>query len=690
MNKRQDTEASQLPIRQAFFNNSDQLEISVLGDLAIRYRNKQIGVKNLKARVLIGYLGMSLHGSASREHLVGLLWSTSPEDKARASLRQVIRSLRQSFDDVGFGGLQVDRQNLGLLQSSFSIDLVDTLKALDAGHVSTRLLRQERIADSLCEGIDDIDAGFRNWLMVQREQFGQRLVRGLEKLLEGKESDEKRKDAAQALIQIDPTHERACRHLMRAHASNGDTSAALAVYNRLWHLLDLDYDVEPTDLTKSLVAAIKLGEVPAFDRILEEPRSPITTISPPSNPTSISEADQAPKRLTLMVGHFDLDGVRDEQRHICLGFRSELIATLTRFRVWSIVDVSKSMPKTLPKIGYLINARLYQSSETVHLIMELMDPHSGEMIWSERFELSLEQYFAAQQKVVRKIAYNLNVHISLERLQQVAGQPDVSLDIYDRWLRGHSFVLNWAPDLRVRASEIFASIIADAPRFAPAYSSLVGVLNSNHFVFPGIMRSESVAREALRLAKIATEIDPLDSRSQLHLAWSHAMNGEFAVAELGFRLACELNDNEAWTSASASGGFAFSGRTEIAATLSETALELAVTPIPMVWAYVGCVRYILGDYEGCVIAAVQAEDNVLVMTTWKIGALSKLGRRDEAVKATAELFGRIAAVWRGNTEPTSPNIINWLVQCFPIRYTAITEDLRRELTIAAAALPGVR
>jgi hypothetical protein len=36
------------------------------------------------------------------------------------------------------------------------------------------------------------------------------------------------------------------------------------------------------------------------------------------------------------------------------------------------------------------------------------------------------------------IASSLNVQLSAERLRRLAGEPDVSLDVYDRWLRGQS------------------------------------------------------------------------------------------------------------------------------------------------------------------------------------------------------------------------------------------------------------
>jgi len=552
------------------------------------------------------------------------------------------------------------------------------------------LLDRERVAESLLLGFDDIDPCFRNWLLVQRENLSRKLIRGLEAVLDANGAKETMsgKTAAEALLLLDPSHESACRYLIHYHAVAGDSSAALGIYNRLWDLLDSEYDMEPAEPTQQLIAAVKLGEIGP----MHIDRAPAGELTPHGTGTASDVAaggilqlnsPARPASLVMMIGHFDLDGIRDEQKHICLGFRSELVSTLTRFREWSIIDVSKSVPELDTLSGaqpkYLLQGRLYQDRETAHLVLELQDPTSGFLIWSERFVLKLGNYFATQERVVRQIAFTLNVHISQERLRQVSGRPDISLDIYDRWLRGHAFVLKWQPGLRRRAEEIFRSIIADSPNFAPAYSSLVGLYNSNHFVFAGIDQSNEIRTEALKLAKKAVEIDPLDSRSQLHLAWSQAMNSQHGNAEIGFKLACELNENDPWTIASAAGGFAFCGQSETASNYAERALKLAIAPVPMVWAYVGCVRYIKEDYEGCIQASTQSEDEVLVMSAWKVAALLKAGRAAEAKREGERLFERIHENWQSDKEPTVDAVVGWLVRCFPIRDGEVREDLAAAL-----------
>ncbi len=662
----------------------ETLTVTTFGGLSISVGRQEVAFASRKSKALIAYLALVPNCMATREHIVGLLWSESDEEKARASLRQVVRTLKPLLLNAGYHGLIVDRNTIGLDARSIRVDATQVLRALEAGELLPSLLNTRTITDTLLAGFDDLDPSFRNWLVVQRENLTQRLGRGLEYLLDEKPdagSGGARRAAAQALLQLDQTHERACRCLIQMHAEQGEIGAAIALYNRLWELLDQEYDSEPTELTQKLIGDVKLGkfETPAVD--------------PFALPAQLSEGPQSiydsppSRQFVLCIGHFDLDGIQEDQRHVCVGFRFELISMLVRFRVWSIVDVTSSASLGLGEPDspnrYLVNGHLYQNEGALFLTIELQDPVSCELIWSERYVLNLDQFFASQQDIVRKIAHSLNIHISQARLRQVSGQSDVSLDIYDRWLRGHAFVLSWAPALRKRATEIFHSIVRDAPDFAPAYSSLVGILNSNHFVFPGVLRTAHVQEEALKLARKAVELDPLDSRSQLHLAWSQAMNGEYDVAILGFKLACQLNENDPWTTSSAAGGLAYCGEPAEGLKLSERGLELAIAPTPMVWAYTACVRFINGDFAGCSDACSQAEDEVLVMSAWKAAALQQSGLHDPAQAAARRFFEKASALWCGETPATMENAAYWVAQCFPIRDETVLERFRKNLLAAA-------
>src|SRR6202051_2653326 len=136
------------------------------------------------------------------------------------------------------------------------------------------------------------------------------------------------------------------------------------------------------------------------------------------------------------------------------------------------------------------------------------DDMMGIYVWSESFRLSLTNWFEAQQRIIRRIAPSLNLQLSSERLMRLAGEPDVSLDMHDRWLRGQSLLFKYDAESWQRAVTIFRDAIRENPTFSPCYSGLVQMYNSEHFVHPGLFRDLGTAKATLELAKRAVQLDP--------------------------------------------------------------------------------------------------------------------------------------------------------------------------------------
>jgi TolB-like protein len=395
--------------------------------------------------------------------------------------------------------------------------------------------------------------------------------------------------------------------------------------------------------------------------------------------------------MLLVVDNFDARGVPEHEIHIVQGFRHDLIARLVRFREWSVIGGSEDRlrrpTKTSSLPEYSLQATVYKAEEVFKLVLTLQDREVGRFVWSANYDLALSNWFDAQQLIVRRVAMALNVQLSAERLAQITGKPDVSLDVLDRWLLGQNLSFRWQPPDETRAEEIFQSIIDEAPDFAPAYSSLVQIKNSYHLVFPGRERDKQNARESLTIAKQAVQIDPLDSRAQLSLAWSYALNGQHDHAEVSYGLAYDLNPNDAWTLVSTALGMSFCGRKQAAHDIACQALALSVGPSPVHWGYQAVTRFMIGDPEGCVEAADRASDAISNLPAWKAAALGHLGRTAEAKAEGRRFVELIRSNWHGRCPPEDEAIAAWLLHCFPIRERESWERLRDGLRLAGVPAP---
>jgi DNA-binding SARP family transcriptional activator/TolB-like protein len=653
------------------------LRISVIGGAHFNYNGREIDLRNRKARAIFGYLALTPAGDEPREKLAGLFWSEFSENKARATLRQAIHEFREALQEVGCSAVASGRMTVGLRPGSYVVDLDEMLAVVAGREAPEALLHQERLAETLLAGYDDLDPAFHVWLMARRQGLHDRLIRGLEEGYRDQALDRRRRrQLAQATLLLDPTHEEACRIVMRCAAEAGETGAAIRVYDELYRLLGEDYDMEPSAATQELIAEVKQGkydvvpaEVPADEELSfdEEMRQAFVA---PRRTMPVAEPRSAPLKPALFVDSFSLSGIGPESVHLVDGFRIELIACLTRFREWYVAGTEPGGPDDDGVIRvsarYGLTTTAYQAGTAINVVMVLQERPSGLAIWGERFELRLDQWFEVQQRIVRRIAATLNVQLSTERLVRMSHAPNMSPALYDVWLRGQWVMRHFDAGEWNRVVEMFAQGIKEQPSFSPFYSGLAQMNNGVHFVQPGMFRDPVRAARTVPLAQKAVMLDPLDSRAELCLGWALAMIKRYSLAKIHMDLACELNSNDPWTLMSAAMFHAFCDDADRASELSSLAMETALVPTPGHWIYEASIRYLRGDDEGTIAAADRAENISQTLLGWRAAALANLGRAEEAQRDAQRFLEGIRANWINDEPATDRVIARWFLQVFPI------------------------
>jgi DNA-binding SARP family transcriptional activator/TolB-like protein len=676
-----------------------RLSVSLVGRLAIRFNGQLVELRTQKAGAVLSYLALIEAKQESRERLVGLLWSRSDEEKARGSLRQVIRELRSTFEAAGYHGFSAGRLSIQLDPAMVEVDVESIIKAAESGSVHPLLLDTPNLEEHILEGLDDLDPSFRVWVLAKRQTIHDRLMRSLGPALVATDvSASARRDIAAAIVNLDPTHEEASCHLMQVHAEQGDVAGALRIYKALWDLLDEDYGMEPSAATQELVAKIKLGDFEQPRASVDVRRATDVRLSPSINGSvaktiaPAAEYIKAPVKICLVLQPFAMNGVDSDHAHLVQGFHQHLAASLVRFREWSVVDrpPTEVVPAPLDSAPrYNIETTAYQAGTEINMVMVLRDDTTGIYVWSESFRLGLNNWFEAQQRIIRRIATALNVQLSAERLMRLAGEPDVSLDVHDRWLRGQSLHYKYDAESWQRAVTIFRDAIREYPTFSPCYSSLVQMNNAEHFVHPGLFRNLGKARATFELAKRAVQLDPVDCRAHLCYGWSNVMALREVEAAPHMELACELNDNDPWTLLSYALYCAFCGSIEQAQLRAEQSLALSPAPSYLGWAYHGLIRFLSGDYAGAVAAYDRAQGAIKILPALRAAALCHLGQPAVAREEAQRFLNGIRSFWVGSSAPTDEAIVRWVLQAYPISVSARWEILRNGLRGAGLPVEGI-
>ena len=665
-------------------HNAPILDLTLLGTFKARVNQSTLRFATRKAKAVLAYVALGEVTGESRERLLGLLWSESDSVRARNSLRRAVKEVNDVLAAAGFSGFTSHKQTLVLDRSVVSIDVTDIQRAADLGIADPRLLESERIADTLLADIELVDPQFQAWVRAKRHALHDRLTHALERALPTEIGGGESVDLGQALLNLDPTHEVACRHVIRARIARNEIGGALKAYKTLWDELAEEYDTEPSGETQELIVKIKqqAGWSVRPDA-LEDRRDVAVVLPTPREPA-------APLRhLFIAVAPFEVEGVDQSVRHVINGFRHEIIATLARFREWSVVVQQPPAAGTSSngdrEHQYTLTGTAYGGADGIRLVVTLEDPN-GAIVLPLPITIRPDELLVSQQAIVRQIAMALNINVTADRLRRNSSNAEQSDGLYDIWLKGQSLILGLSQPGWIEAREIFADVIARAPNFSPAYSSLVQLRNTRHFVFPGRLRDFKDHEGALVLAKKCVQLDPLDSRAQLCVAWSYQLLGLPAQSTLYATLAADLNPTDPWTLMATAQIFAYCGYYSKAIEYCNVSLRLTANPLPAQRSYASAIHFISGKYEECIDYAVGGLEHSPAFAVWQCAALAHMNRASDARKVLTECERAVRANWFGPAAPSEHAIGRWMMQLFPLAVEGDWQRLRKGLALAGACV----
>lgn len=631
--------------------------LQVIGGFTLSAGGRAVDLRNRKAQAMVAYLALSAPSLQPRERLAYALWSERAGDQARQSLRQTLHDLRRALGADGEALVDVRRNEVALRGEALRIDLIDLIGAVECADAPPDGVDWAGLGDAILPGLEDVDPVFGDWLAARRAALLARLTAALEARMADAGDDGRARAWALALVALDPAHEPACRRLMQSDASRGDVRAALRRYAQLWELLEEDYAAEPSPETQALAVELKSLEA-----------------APAAQPV-------ARPSLTLSMGAFRLDGVDEKFGYLVRGFRQDLIATLTPYRDWVVIEPEPGAPAPQADGVYEIDGVAYPSRDGVRINVTLKESAARRFIWGQQdVDLGLDSWFETCRTTTRRIAAALDVRIPTDRLARQARVADVSLPLYDKLLKARDLLSRWTPEDDRHAEAIFRDILRVEPDFVRAKVGLVKLINSSHIVFPGLRRPRPGDTDAVRLAQAAVEADPLDSEHQLCLGWSLAMNDRAEEAVAALLAACENNPTNPRTLASAADALANCGALEQAREMARASLDLDLGAARLHWGHRVSVALWSDDLEGAVAAARKADNAIPLTGGYEVAALAMLGRAEEARAAWATYAAWLRARWRGEPAPSDRDLADWFVNAPPLadpaRRRALGDRLR--------------
>ncbi|MBX5227856.1 adenylate cyclase [Rhizobium sp. NLR9b] len=348
-----------------------------------------------------------------------------------------------------------------------------------------------------------------------------------------------------------------------------------------------------------------------------------------------------PDKPSIAVLPFLNIGNDPEQESFADGLTEDLITDLSRMpglfviarnSVFAYKGRATHVREIAEELGvrYLLEGSARRAAGRVRINAKLIDAASGDHLWADRIDRSLDDIFAVQDEVTARIVEAL---LGRLRAPPPRNRPK-NLDAYDLCVRARK-LMDDSPQAAEEAHLMLTRAVTLEPDYAEAYRWLA----MNHWM--GWVHSggptESNRDAALELARKAVAIDPNDAGCRWVLAYLLAYARDFVEADAQFAKAIELDPNEADTFAALSDISVLAGRIDEG--LEHIGKAFRLNPFPASWYYLalGQAQYAAGKYEAAIETLRRDETYRTSSRRFLAASLAQLGRLDEA-RAEAELF----------------------------------------------------
>ncbi|KPK88938.1 MAG: hypothetical protein AMJ94_13600 [Deltaproteobacteria bacterium SM23_61] len=195
-------------------------------------------------------------------------------------------------------------------------------------------------------------------------------------------------------------------------------------------------------------------------------------------------------------------------------------------------------------VRYVLEGSVRKAGEQVRINAQLIDAMKGYHLWAERYDGSMEDIFALQDKITQKIVSALAVKLTGNEKELIAKKGTDNVAAYDAFLRGRGHYLRLTPEDFAKAQASFKRAIELDPNYGRAYAALSAVY-WDASVMPVLLKDLGISWYEVRVRTIrclekATEGPIAHSVKSQRYLWRR--QHQEAISEMEQALALDPND----------------------------------------------------------------------------------------------------------------------------------------------------
>jgi len=380
-----------------------------------------------------------------------------------------------------------------------------------------------------------------------------------------------------------------------------------------------------------------------------------TDVSQLDDVVSESIRAEAITRPSIAVLPFGNNSSDPENDYFSYGLTEDIIRLLARNRWLSVISRHSTIEfggravdarDVGAQLGanYVMSGSVRKSGGTVRITAELARAADGKQLWSDKYDLQLENIFDIQEEMARQISATIEPELSKVEQQLAARKAPENLDAWDCYQRGLWNLWRFTTPGFDQAEVYFQRAIEADPNFARGHGAL-GYVNVQRSLYDDPRDRPARLETALRQTRTAVALDELDCFCHCALGRALSLTHQNSEALAAIDQAIELNPSFAQGYFAQGFNLLWHGR-EIEA---ETLLDRATLLSPRdnhLWSFHhvrSWTHFSLGEYDIAAEFARRAtrQPNVTYRAFATLAAsLGRIGEKAQAEAVAAELLQR--------------------------------------------------
>ncbi len=281
-----------------------------------------------------------------------------------------------------------------------------------------------------------------------------------------------------------------------------------------------------------------------------------------------------------------------DQEYFADGITEDIITELSKFRWFFVIArnstfVFKGQAVDLRQVGrdlgvrYVLEGSVRKAANRVRVSAQLIDAETGNHVWAERYDRSLEDIFELQDEITTTISGAIEPELAGSERRRALRKPTAHLGAWDLLQRGAGLLWQQDRTSLIKGLNTIRQAVALDPSFGEAY----GYLAYGAFlmlVYEWTDEPEAILQQGLADAGRAISIEHRDYFAHHALGRLNTIAGDHPAAVRALEICVDLNPNFALGYVGLAEAHVYAGSPESAISYADKAIRLSPRD-PMLW-----------------------------------------------------------------------------------------------------------